>query len=58
MEVVNQGAGRTSGNACAVVDRNNGTIWLVFCRDSKKIFIIKIPRVISRIENSSNFLEV
>ena len=41
MEVVNQGAGRTSGNACAVVDRNNGTIWLVFCRDSKKIFIIK-----------------
>jgi sialidase-1 len=29
----------TIGNPCAVVDKENGTVWLTFCRDNDRIFI-------------------
>ena len=41
MQIVTEGGGRTSGNPCPVVDRADGVIWLPFCRDSKRILLMK-----------------
>lgn len=31
----------TMGNPCPVVDRRNGSIWLAFCRDNKRVLMTK-----------------
>jgi len=41
MQVVAAGEGRTSGNPCAVVDRSDGAVLLLFCRDNRRVLVTK-----------------
>lgn len=37
------GAPITIGNPCPIVDRDTGTVWLLFCRNNKRAFVTHSP---------------
>ena len=38
--IADEGA-HTAGNPCPVVERQSGTVWLLFCRDNKRVLLMK-----------------
>ena len=41
MEVIGDDGDNTMGNPCPVVDRDTGTIWLPYCRNNKRVFVMR-----------------
>jgi len=41
LRMIADDGGHTMGNPCPVVDQTNGTVWLPFCRDNKRVLITK-----------------
>jgi len=40
MQIIAEDGHHTMGNPCPVVDQSDGTIWLPYCRDNQRVFVM------------------